>query len=89
MIDRSALDDPNQEAYVSEVHVVPHESGEGWQVIDSRAPGRAYNDSAWDTKEDAEIRARKILGDHQAGGQLIVHKKDSTVQSNVRVDYAG
>ena len=72
---------------MAEVHVTPHESGEGWSVIDSRAPGQSYEDSSHNTQSEAEARARVLLEAHEAGGELILHGKDSTVRNTTHIDY--
>lgn len=77
---------PTKEANVSEVHVVPHETGEGWQVIDNRA-GLDYKDSSYDTQDEAVARARTLLEANESGGELVLHGKDGKVRDTTHIDY--
>ena len=56
--------------------VTPREGG-GWSV---QAEGASRATSVHDSKDEAVSRARKLAGDRRPG-QLLVYKKDGTVQS--------
>ncbi len=65
----------------NERHVVPNPDG-GWDV---KAPHASRASSHHDTQDEAEARAKEILGNLAGGGEAVVHGADGKIRAREKV----
>lgn len=62
----------------NERHIVPSDTGKGWDVV---KPGAQRTSAHTDTKAEAEARAKEILA-NRGGGEAVIHGRDGKIQDS-------